>query len=201
MYTASQTLRFLPQTQGISTIRKSSGYRINLSMSHEHGTVLVFSLVMLLLLTILGVTAITTSSLQEKMAGNMRDQYVAAHAGDSILRDGEGWLYSLITRPSPVCTTTTTDRIWSFNCLPDVTAATDSWWSSNGFTSALTISQTSQSPRYVLEWLQDVPDSPAKSTGYERGKEANYYRVNGWATGATDSVRLIAQDTYRKRFN
>lgn len=191
----------MPQTQGVNASKKMHGYRVSLFASKESGTVLVFSLVMLLLLTILGVTAITTSSLQEKMAGNMRDQYVAAHAGDSILRDGEGWLYSLTTRPSPLCATTTTDRVWSFDCLPNVTAATDGWWSSNGFTSALTISQTSQSPRYVLEWLQDVPDSPAKSTGYERGKEANYYRVNGWATGASDSVRLIVQDTYRKRFN
>ena len=56
---------------------------------HERGTALIFALVMLLLLTILGITAVTTSSLQEKMAGNMRDQYMAQQSGDSVLRDGE----------------------------------------------------------------------------------------------------------------
>src|SRR4030065_2112209 len=43
----------------------------------EQGAALIFALVMLLLLTILGVTAITTSSLQEKMAGNIHDQDIA----------------------------------------------------------------------------------------------------------------------------
>ena len=173
----------------------------NMFPAKERGTVLIFSLVMLLLLTILGVTAVTTSSLQEKMAGNMRDQYVAAHAADSVLREGEAWLFVQTSRPSPVCAYSATDKAWDFSCLPDVTSQIDSWWASNGFAPALTISQTSQTPRYVAEWLQDVPDSPAKSTGYERGKEANYYRVNGWSTGATDAARGLLQNTYRKRFN
>lgn len=167
----------------------------------ERGAVLAFSLAILLLLTILGVTAVTTSGLQEKMAGNMRDQYVAAHAGDSILRDGEAWLFTLTSKPAPVCAYDSTDRAWDFSCLPDVTAVADSWWTTNGFIPALTISQASQQPRYVDEWLQDVPDSPAKSLNYERGKEANYYRVNGWSVGVTDYVRTLIQDTYRKRFN
>jgi type IV pilus assembly protein PilX len=171
------------------------------SSAKQRGTVLVFSLLMLLLLTILGVTAVTTSSLQEKMAGNMRDQYVAAHAGDSILRDGEAWLFTQTSRPSPVCAYSATDKAWDFSCLSDVTAATDSWWTSNGFVPALAISQTSQPPRYVVEWLQDVPDSPAKTLNYDRGKEANYYRIDGWSLGATNAVHGVLQDTYRKRFN
>lgn len=177
--------------------------RHGMSLAKERGAVLAFALVILLLLTILGVTAVTTSSLQEKMAGNMRDQYVATHASDSVLRDGEAWLYAQTSKPSAVCTYSSTDRAWDYSCLPDVTAATadNAWWASNGFAPALSISQTALAPRYVNEWLQDVPDSPAKSLGYERGKEANYYRVNGWSTGVTDYVSTLLQDTYRKRFN
>jgi len=175
----------------------------HLTPASERGAVLAYSLVMLLLLTILGVTAVTTSSLQEKMAGNLRDQSVAALAGDSILRDGEEWLYTQTSRPTPVCDDIydSTNRVRSFNCLPEIAAADDTWWTSKGFTPTEYLTQVSQQPRYVNEWLQDVPDSPAKSLNYERGKEANYYRINGWSAGVTDFVRGWFQDTYRKRFN
>lgn len=50
---------------------------------HERGTALIMSLVILLILTILGVTAMSTSSLQEKMAGNLQDMVRAIEAAES----------------------------------------------------------------------------------------------------------------------
>jgi type IV pilus assembly protein PilX len=51
--------------------------------SRERGVVLVMALVILLILTILGVTAMSTSSLQEKMAGNTQEQTKAFQAAES----------------------------------------------------------------------------------------------------------------------
>lgn len=50
---------------------------------HEQGTALIMSLVILLILTILGVTAMSTSSLQEKMAGNLQDTVRAIEVAES----------------------------------------------------------------------------------------------------------------------
>ena len=44
---------------------------------------LIMALVILMILTILGVTAMTTSSLEEKMSGNIQEQNRAFHAAES----------------------------------------------------------------------------------------------------------------------
>lgn len=57
---------------------------------HRHsGMVLIISLIILLLLTIIGVSGMKVSSLEEKMAGNDRDQSVAFQAAETALRMGE----------------------------------------------------------------------------------------------------------------
>lgn len=51
----------------------------------QHGAALVMALVILLILTLLGVTAMGTSSLEEKMAGNIQEATRAFEAGESGL--------------------------------------------------------------------------------------------------------------------
>lgn len=50
---------------------------------HERGTALVMSLVFLLILTLLGITAMGTSSLQQKMSGNTQEVTRALEAAES----------------------------------------------------------------------------------------------------------------------
>jgi type IV pilus assembly protein PilX len=56
---------------------------------HQTGAVLVISLFILVLITLIGVTAIQTTTLEEKMTGNMRDHDIAFQAAESALRDAE----------------------------------------------------------------------------------------------------------------
>jgi len=160
--------------------------------------VLVFAMVMLLILTLLGITAVTTSSLQEKMAGNLRDQYMAQEAGDSILRDGEGWVFKQTTRPTPNCTPNSSDRVWDTSCLTDPTAASDSWWGSNGFLSTKANSYLAQEPRYVVEFLQSVPSSPQVTLSGPK-KYVLYYRVTGWSVGASNFARGSFQSLFTRK--
>lgn len=53
------------------------------SFPSQRGMALIMALVILLILTILGVTAMTTSSLEEKMSGNIQEQNRAFHAAES----------------------------------------------------------------------------------------------------------------------
>ena len=184
------------------TLTLSQGER---GFLRERGTALIFALVMLLLLTLLGITAVTTSSLQEKMAGNMRDQYTAQQAGDSILRDGEALVYDQTGKPTPACPplATVTQRIWDSSitsvgnpsCLANVTTATDSAWSGFGYLSPVTNSYTSQQPRYVVEFTQRV-ESPL---GHSPKKYRYYYRTTGWAVGFTDSAKALLQSVFSKK--
>ncbi|MFK5947321.1 MAG: PilX N-terminal domain-containing pilus assembly protein, partial [Methylococcales bacterium] len=52
-------------------------------LNKQTGVVLVVSLIMLLLLTLIGITGTQVTSLEEKMAGNARDQNIAFQAAES----------------------------------------------------------------------------------------------------------------------
>ena len=56
---------------------------------HQSGAVLAISLIILLLLTLIGLTAAQVTGLEEKMAGNLRDRNLAFQAAESALRAGE----------------------------------------------------------------------------------------------------------------
>jgi type IV pilus assembly protein PilX len=59
------------------------------------GVVLVISLIMLLLLTIIGLSGMQTTVLEEKMTGNSRDQNLAFQSAEAALRAGETKIESL----------------------------------------------------------------------------------------------------------
>lgn len=57
--------------------------------SAQQGAVLIVALIMLLLLTIIGLSSMRGTVLQENMAGNMRDSNLALQASEAALRKGE----------------------------------------------------------------------------------------------------------------
>jgi len=64
----------------------------------EKGAALIVGLIMLLLLTIIGLSAMQGTSMQEKMSGNMRDITVAFNGGETALRYvEEGFLKTMNT--------------------------------------------------------------------------------------------------------
>ncbi|MCK5888338.1 MAG: hypothetical protein KAG19_00180 [Methylococcales bacterium] len=58
-------------------------------LKQQDGAVLAISLVMLLALTLMGLAGMHTTSLEEKMVSNVRDQYLAFQAAESALREAE----------------------------------------------------------------------------------------------------------------
>ncbi len=65
------------------------------SLTHQSGAVLAISLVMLLLLTLIGITGTQVTGLEEKMAGNSRDQNLAFQSAEAALRAGEAKIETL----------------------------------------------------------------------------------------------------------
>lgn len=60
-----------------------------LPINSQRGATLIIALIMLLLLTIIGLSSMRGTSLQESMAGNMRDSNLALQAAEAGLRKGE----------------------------------------------------------------------------------------------------------------
>ncbi len=59
---------------------------------NQTGSALAVALVFTLLMTIIGVAAMQTATLQERMAGNLRDRNLAFQAAEAALREGEVWV-------------------------------------------------------------------------------------------------------------
>ncbi|MFV3306618.1 PilX N-terminal domain-containing pilus assembly protein [Pseudomonas sp. NY15181] len=62
---------------------------INRAPRAQQGAVLVVALIMLLLLTIIGISSMRSTTLQERMAGNLRDESHALQAAEAAIRQGE----------------------------------------------------------------------------------------------------------------
>ncbi|MGS2717979.1 pilus assembly PilX family protein [Eionea flava] len=63
--------------------------------ARQQGVVLIVSLVMLLVMTVAGVTTMTGATLQERIAGNQRQQIVARVNAERVLRQAEVFLNGL----------------------------------------------------------------------------------------------------------
>lgn len=160
----------------------------------QGGVTLVMSMLFLLLLTILGITALNTNTLQEKMAGNARDSDMAMQAAESALRGGEQAVNQLyVTYPLPVGPVpdgTGSQGVWSTG---STFTGTDSWWYPNSIQYSA-VSGLAASPRYVVEYAGFARDNllvGAPASGFD------YYRITSRARGLTQSSQVMLESTYR----
>src|SRR5690349_1024962 len=83
----------------------------------QRGTALVTSLLLLLILTVIGVTAMQVTRMQERMAGNTRDLNLAFQGAEAALRNGEDMIAAEGFAPTPaagVCATAPC-KFWDAN--------------------------------------------------------------------------------------
>ena len=87
--------------------------------THQRGVVMVISLIALLLLSLIGTTAMRSSTMQEKISGNLRDQDVAFQAAEAALHEAEAFLGGLTT----LAQFDNTAGLYTTDNAPDVYAA------------------------------------------------------------------------------
>ena len=68
----------------------------------QKGIALIVSLIILLLLTIIMVSALRVTTLEEKMSGNSQDQNIAFQAAETALREAEAYINSGATQFNPL---------------------------------------------------------------------------------------------------
>lgn len=62
------------------------------ALRREKGSALIVGLILLLVITLLAITGMRNTIMQERMAGNMYDRNLAFQASEGALRAGEQWL-------------------------------------------------------------------------------------------------------------
>ena len=86
----------------------------------QQGAILIVALIMLLLLTIIGLSSMRGTSLQENMTGNMRDSNLSLQAAEAVLRKGEQIVKS--ESPSALDTLELTPQAGTYASFPGVGA-------------------------------------------------------------------------------
>ena len=158
----------------------------------QQGVVLIVGLIMLLLLTLIGTTGMQMTSLEEKMAGNMRDRNLAFQAAESALAAGEFYLRNVSTIPSPFCSKNNGryDRVTA-QCT---SIADPVWeninWSNQSVAYTGVLSHLSANPRYIIEDMGCIP-APSPCPG------PHNYRITAQATGGSVDAVVILQEIFQ----
>ena len=177
-----------------------------INKNNQSGAVLAISLIMLVVLTLLGVTAMQSTTMEERMAGNLRDRNLAFQASEGALMLAEGWLSGLANLPTE--NSTGSAGIWTYNSMDTDTTngiswweepgADVSWWATNGGDGSTVIamgSSLASQPSYIVEKFP-LAAGPSMRSGSALQTQ-NMLRVTARGVGGSESAVVILQTMYK----
>jgi len=176
--------------------------------TRQQGAVLAVSLVLLILITLLGLSGIRTVNLEEKMATNSVDRNLAFQAAEAALRNGEE--YAEANKPTPVYTDTNLNTCPAGltainNCVTGVCPPPDNncasrWDPASGFTAWTTYTGTSlgalagTAPQYFIEYLGNT--YACNGTVVPDPLNCKRYRVTARSNPSADRASVVLQSLY-----
>lgn len=174
----------------------------------QSGIALFLSLVMLLILTMLGVSSVQTTSMQERMSRNALDSNLAFQSTESALHDGEDYIEDQINSLVPFQAANAEDNGFYIQKGPTETPNWHSidWQAANGFREADTnVPGVAEQPKYILEHVRTIVsdqdrlnlDNIGQDTGSGR---TQIFRITVLGTGGTSTAQAMIQSTYGKKF-
>lgn len=175
----------------------------------ERGAVLVVGLVMVLLISIIGISAIRGSNLQEAMAGNMRERNLAFQASESALRIGEESISDTKTRPVINNSAGLYNDTYKTPTTSILTFTADNWIDATKVkvTALGLMTDAYHQPSYVIEQLD--PDLGAGAAMEGSGIDADAmlitgditpYRVTSRGFGKAENAVKTLQTSYNRRY-
>ncbi len=155
-------------------------------------------MIILLLLTILGVTSMRTTQLEERMAGNARDRHVAFEAAEAAPIDAETYVQTVVT--ATPFDLNGADGLYSDDpTLIGIESYVD--WSggdpTRGFLSATNIGTgqgVTTAPKYVIQRLEQGTQSASGNANVSVGTGYGN-RAASSAAAASTLVRITARGT------
>jgi len=170
-----------------------------MTANKQQGAVLIVSLIMLLIMTIIGLSAMQSTTLEEKMAGNYRNSNIAFQAAEDALRDSEKDIAcnttSCTSRTAPISGLTNFDASctnglcagWMPSIWTD-TAKIGHAINYGAKTGAAAIAGVSSPPQYLIEGKKCI------GPGWASWK--NCYRITTIGYGGTQKAQRLLQEVF-----
>ena len=171
----------------------------------QRGAILITSMLLLLVLTIIGITATQMSRMQERMAGNTRDLNLAFQGSEAGLRNGEALTQIQTTRPDT--STAALSNFYTAGTITNPETRNTAWWNSNALeyeadndrtTTTTEVTYLAADPRFVVESIGFVSDSLTVGHGPPQGRD--FYQVTGRSVGGSGAANTVLRSTYARRF-
>ncbi|WP_165770051.1 pilus assembly PilX family protein [Thauera propionica] len=160
----------------------------------QHGAVLIIGLIMLLVVTMIGLTAMQTSTQQERMAGNLHDRNLATQAAEATVRVAEEALTAGLF-PFTVSLVNGRFDIESVGTsAPD--PLLDDWAANRVVLSADERVRAATAAVYRIEKLPNISFTNTLEAG--KNKELEVFTVTARAQGARANTVSIIQNTYTR---
>lgn len=163
----------------------------------QRGVALIVALILLVVMTLLGLSAMRSVTLEEKMAANTYDRSLSFQAAESALRQAEALLE--LTPPATPPTPPAGTCLGNGFCGTPVTGDPFRWSDKNfpvaNWADAATVNSgaIAITPQYLIEHLGSnfrCSDSPPIFMGCKR------YRVTVRSSAGTDRAAVILQTIY-----
>ncbi|NOX51850.1 MAG: pilus assembly protein [Gammaproteobacteria bacterium] len=167
----------------------------------QKGVALFISLVLLLILTIIGVSSVQTTSLEVRMTRNEHDSMLAFQSAESALRDAEAQL-ELITSTAGF-TDAGNNGLYDSAEMGDAENWLDAnvWSGTNSVVAATAVSGVFAAPRYVIEWVASVDRADLtgefqQTYGSSGADVVEIFRITAQGVGGTANARVLLQSSY-----
>jgi type IV pilus assembly protein PilX len=179
----------------------------------QRGAVMVISLLLLLIMTVLALSASQTTRMQERMAGNSRDHDLALQSAEAGVRGAERWIKDLAAAPSPCASGKC--NVYELDVPANDKSQTkpliyrnQTWWDgvAQSYTASSDIKGSSSepgmakaNPQFMIEEQEDVPDAlSVPPTGPPPSRL--YYKITARGVGGSDQSAVVIQSTWSRRF-
>ena len=180
------------------------------SQCRQRGASLIISLLFLIVLTLLGVTTMSKSVMEEKVVHNQRDTGLALEASESGLKDIEDWLSVQTSKPLNRTMGGAVVFADTFYNGPTVANQPASWWTANGIlygalSGFAALPEVNAQPMMVAQEVL-VPgganrDNLLLPTGNQPQPSVEYYQISAQGAGRNSATRVTLQSIYAQRFN
>jgi len=171
----------------------------------QQGAILVTGMLILVVLTLIGITGMTNTSMQERMAGHDRDRQIAFQAAEAALRQGELFVTNNLL-PAGGFSSSCTGGL----CTPIATGNVEQWlvpavWSDPDRhqvhnMGSVSVSEIKSQPKFIIEDLGKklIESYTALDCAAVPSPCPNMYRITALGTGATDTARVMLQVIWQK---
>ena len=161
----------------------------------QHGMVLITGLIFMVVLTLIVVSSMRTTLLEERMAGNARATGLAFQAAEAALRAGE----EILNGASLQQFASTNSAYLDVDTRMDAYWHDTHDWSADAEAVTGTITGVSAAPRFVIEELSAIAAAGNESLkGPAPLSDSSIFKVTARGVGGNPSTVVVLQSTYRR---